>query len=152
VKCRPEVPEQIGQSRVVGPRDPAVAAPAAVGLVGLFLGFLEMSLSRFGAALGWARRIVAERRRWLTERELAALLGLCQALPGGGESVVVAIPEQGAREHQQPRVVASSPVAADQDGPTFGYPRQRPLDYPVRAQYCSRRDGRSSRMSAMCGP
>jgi chromate transporter len=60
-----------------------MARPAAVGLAGLFLGFLEISLCSYGSALVWARRIVVERRRWLTEREFAELLGLCQALPGG---------------------------------------------------------------------
>jgi len=49
----------------------------------LFLGFLEISLCSYGSALAWAHRIVVERRRWLTEREFAELLGLCQALPGG---------------------------------------------------------------------
>lgn len=49
----------------------------------LFRGFLEVALSGFGGVLAWAHRTLVERRRWLTEREFAELLGLSQALPGG---------------------------------------------------------------------
>lgn len=55
----------------------------AVTLAGLFGGFLEIALSSFGGALAWARRVVVERRGWLSDREFAELLGLCQVLPGG---------------------------------------------------------------------
>src|SRR5215210_1355807 len=60
--------------RVPGPPDMTVAA--------LFLVFMEISLSAFGGAIAWARRILVERRHWLTDREFAELLGLCQAIPG----------------------------------------------------------------------
>jgi chromate transporter len=49
----------------------------------IFLGFCEIGLSGFGGVLPWARRVIVERRRWLTEREFAELLGMCQILPGG---------------------------------------------------------------------
>ncbi len=49
----------------------------------LFTAFLEMTLSGFGGVLAWAHRSLVERRAWLSEREFAALLGLCQVLPGG---------------------------------------------------------------------
>jgi chromate transporter len=49
----------------------------------LFQAFLEMTLSGFGGVLAWAHRTLVERRGWLSEREFAALLGLCQVLPGG---------------------------------------------------------------------
>jgi chromate transporter len=49
----------------------------------LFTAFLEMALSGFGGVLAWAHRSLVERRGWLSEREFAALLGLCQVLPGG---------------------------------------------------------------------
>ncbi len=49
----------------------------------LFTAFLEMTLSGFGGVLAWAHRTLVERRGWLSEREFAALLGLCQVLPGG---------------------------------------------------------------------
>src|SRR5215210_5934827 len=60
--------------RVPGPPDMTVAA--------LFLVFMEISLSAFGGAIAWARRILVERRHWMTEREFAELFGLCQAVPG----------------------------------------------------------------------
>lgn len=48
----------------------------------LFLGFLGISLSGFGGVLPWARRMLVERRGWLSEREFAEALALCQFLPG----------------------------------------------------------------------
>jgi chromate transporter len=59
------------------------ASTSSVTLGALFLGFLEIALSSFGGALAWTRRVVVERRGWLTEREFAETLGLCQLLPGG---------------------------------------------------------------------
>lgn len=49
----------------------------------LFSGFLEIALSGFGGVLAWAHRGIVERRRWVSEREFAELLGLSQILPGG---------------------------------------------------------------------
>lgn len=49
----------------------------------LFAGFFEIAASSFGGALAWARRVVVDRRRWLTEREFTEMLGVCQVLPGG---------------------------------------------------------------------
>jgi len=57
--------------------------PAPPSLWELFTAFLEMTLSGFGGVLAWAHRTLVERRGWLNEREFAALLGLCQVLPGG---------------------------------------------------------------------
>jgi len=48
----------------------------------LFLGFLKIGLLGFGGVAPWARRVVVEERRWLSEREYAAFLGVGQALPG----------------------------------------------------------------------
>lgn len=48
----------------------------------LFLGFLAVSLSGFGGVLPFARRMIVERRQWLSENEFIDLLGLCQFLPG----------------------------------------------------------------------
>jgi chromate transporter len=56
--------------------------PAVPSLGALFLGFLSIGLCGFGGTLPWARRIVVERRRWLTAAEFTELLGLCQFLPG----------------------------------------------------------------------
>src|SRR5258708_23136533 len=52
------------------------------GLPELFLGFLSIALSGFGGTLVFARRILVERRRWLTDREFTETLSLCQFLPG----------------------------------------------------------------------
>jgi chromate transporter len=48
----------------------------------LFYGFLTVALSGFGGVLPWARRMLVEQRKWLTDREFTDTLGLCQFLPG----------------------------------------------------------------------
>ena len=48
----------------------------------LFFAFLTVGLSGFGGALPWARRMVVERRRWLSAAEFSDTLALCQFLPG----------------------------------------------------------------------
>jgi chromate transporter len=48
----------------------------------LFTAFLKMGLLGFGGVMPWARRVLVEERRWLSEREFAELLGMCQILPG----------------------------------------------------------------------
>jgi chromate transporter len=48
----------------------------------LFLGYLKVGLLGFGGVAAWARRVIVEERRWLTEREYAEILGLGQVLPG----------------------------------------------------------------------
>jgi len=48
----------------------------------LFFGFFKLGALGFGGVGPLTRRIVVEERRWLDEAEFAALLGLCQALPG----------------------------------------------------------------------
>jgi len=48
----------------------------------LFLGFLKIGMLGFGGIAPWARHIIIEERRWLTEREFAAILGIGQVLPG----------------------------------------------------------------------
>lgn len=57
-------------------------SPPRVSRTELFWGFLTVSLSGFGGVMPFARRMLVERRRWLTEREFLDLLGLCQFLPG----------------------------------------------------------------------
>jgi chromate transporter len=49
----------------------------------LFAGFLILGLTGFGGVLPLARRMLVEKRRWLTGAEFTELLGLCQFLPGG---------------------------------------------------------------------
>jgi len=60
------------------------AAPAARPhtRLELFTAFLKMGLLGFGGVMPWARRVLVEERRWLSEREFAELLGMCQILPG----------------------------------------------------------------------
>jgi chromate transporter len=48
----------------------------------LFLGFLKIGLLGFGGIAPWARHVIIEERRWLTEQEFAAILGIGQILPG----------------------------------------------------------------------
>ena len=62
-----------------------VAAPSTLPAISrrtLFASFLKMGLLGFGGVLPWARRVLVEERRWLSEREFAELIGLCQVLPG----------------------------------------------------------------------
>jgi chromate transporter len=48
----------------------------------LFFGFLKVGLSGFGGVLPFARRMLVEQRRWLTETEFTEVLSLAQLLPG----------------------------------------------------------------------
>lgn len=48
----------------------------------LFLTYLKIGLVGFGGVNAWARRVLVEERRWVTEQEYAELLGLGQVLPG----------------------------------------------------------------------
>lgn len=48
----------------------------------LFIGFLKVGLSGFGGVLPFARRMLVEERRWLTELEFNEVLSLAQFLPG----------------------------------------------------------------------
>jgi chromate transporter len=50
--------------------------------IDLFLGFFKLGAVAFGGTGPLTRAILVDERRWLDESEFAALLGLCQALPG----------------------------------------------------------------------
>jgi chromate transporter len=52
-------------------------------VTGIFTGFFMVGIRGFGGVLPWARRMMIEERKWLTEAEFAEVLGLCQFLPGG---------------------------------------------------------------------
>ena len=56
------------------------AEPVPLGT--LFIAFLQVSLCGFGGGLVWARRIVVENRRWISEQEFADIVSLCQFMPG----------------------------------------------------------------------
>jgi chromate transporter len=49
----------------------------------LFRGFLGLGLIGFGGVLPLARRMLVERKRWLTAEAFTEILGLCQFVPGG---------------------------------------------------------------------
>ncbi len=48
----------------------------------LFAGFFSIGISGFGGVLPWARRMIVERRAWLSGPEFTDMLALCQFLPG----------------------------------------------------------------------
>jgi chromate transporter len=50
--------------------------------IDLFLGFFKLGALAFGGTGPLSRAIIVDDRRWLDDKEFAALLGLCQALPG----------------------------------------------------------------------
>ena len=52
------------------------------GLPALALGFLEIGLLGFGGVAPIARHVIVEKRRWLDDRDYAAVLALGQILPG----------------------------------------------------------------------
>src|SRR5262252_8728680 len=56
----------------------------AVPLAALFTAFLAVSLYGVGGGGGivWARRIAVENRRWISDREFADIVSLCQFMPG----------------------------------------------------------------------
>jgi chromate transporter len=55
-----------------------------VSLAVLFRAFLIVSLCGVGGGGGivWARRIAVETRRWISDREFADIVSLCQFMPG----------------------------------------------------------------------
>jgi len=59
--------------------DPAEQTPS---LFELYLGFAQISVSAFGGALPWARRILVDQRGWMDPEDFASTLALCQFLPG----------------------------------------------------------------------
>jgi chromate transporter len=63
--------------------DSSTSVPAeSVTTTDLFVGFLKVGMSGFGGVLPFARRMLVEERRWLTEREFTEILSLSQFLPG----------------------------------------------------------------------
>jgi chromate transporter len=48
----------------------------------IFLGFARIGLLGFGGVAAWARHVIVEERRWLSERDYAETAGLAQVLPG----------------------------------------------------------------------
>jgi chromate transporter len=48
----------------------------------LFRAFAVVAISGFGGALPWARRMIVERKRWMTAQDFAEAFALSQFLPG----------------------------------------------------------------------
>jgi chromate transporter len=48
----------------------------------LFVAFTYITLISFGGVLFWMRRVIVERRRWLTEQDFVELVALANLLPG----------------------------------------------------------------------
>src|SRR6266568_4427236 len=61
---------------------PPSATPQVPSLSELFRAFAIVSLSGFGGALPWARRMIVERKHWMTAQEFAETFALSQFLPG----------------------------------------------------------------------
>jgi chromate transporter len=59
-----------------------LAAPPRPTHAELFVVFLLITLSCFGAPLPWTRRMLVEKKRWLTPEEFNEIYALCQFLPG----------------------------------------------------------------------
>jgi chromate transporter len=57
-------------------------APKSPALFELFIAFAACSLSGFGGVLPWARRMIVERKRWMTANEFNEAFSLSQFLPG----------------------------------------------------------------------
>lgn len=60
----------------------AKPVPYQPSLSELFLGFVQVSISGFGGALPWARRMIVEQKRWMTTEEFNETFALSQFLPG----------------------------------------------------------------------
>jgi chromate transporter len=58
------------------------AKPVSPGVGELFISFVKVALSGFGAALPWARRMIVEQKGWMTSQEFNESFALAQFLPG----------------------------------------------------------------------
>lgn len=59
-----------------------IASQSSVTTSALFFGFLKIGLSGFGGVMPFARRMIVDERRWLSELEFLDVLSLSQFLPG----------------------------------------------------------------------
>ena len=62
--------------------DPSQVGTRHPRLFELFIAFVTVSLSGFGGVLAWTRRMIVERRQWLSAEEFNAAYSLCNFLPG----------------------------------------------------------------------
>ncbi len=75
-------PSRYVDTRIEQPTVRQEPAPDRITLPALFLAFLEISMCAVGGPLVWARRMMVEKKRWLSDEEFAELLSFCQFLPG----------------------------------------------------------------------
>jgi chromate transporter len=61
---------------------PSQSAATRPSLPELFRAFVVVSISGFGGALPWARRMIVEQRQWMTAQEFNEAFALAQFLPG----------------------------------------------------------------------
>lgn len=61
---------------------PDATLPHRPPLSEVFLAFVQVSVSGLGGALPWARRMIVERKRWMTAEEFNEAFALSQFLPG----------------------------------------------------------------------
>src|SRR5207302_206296 len=66
----------------MGTEQPEAPPRSPVSRATLFAAFLKIGLLGFGGVMPWARRVLVEERAWLSDREFAELIGICQVLPG----------------------------------------------------------------------
>lgn len=60
----------------------SVSEPRRISAGELFIGFASIALSGFGGVMPFARRMMVERRQWITAAEFTDLVSLGQILPG----------------------------------------------------------------------
>ena len=61
---------------------PSETHGARVTALDLFVAFTQITLISFGGVLFWTRRLIVERRHWLTDQEFVELVALANLLPG----------------------------------------------------------------------
>lgn len=62
--------------------DPRPAGGSVPTHADLFLAFVRITVSGFGGALPWTRRMFVEQKKWLTPDEFNDAYAICQLLPG----------------------------------------------------------------------
>lgn len=77
----------------------------APSVADLFLHFMQVGASGFGGVMPWARRMLVEERRWLSDEEFSEALSLCQVLPG--PNIVNMAVSVGTRFHGAPGALAA---------------------------------------------
>src|ERR1041385_4006630 len=72
----------MGDSSADSSADRPASAPPQPTLLELLAAFTQVSVAAFGGALPWSRRMIVERKRWMTDDEFNETFALSQFLPG----------------------------------------------------------------------